>query len=42
MDPYSGSGTTAVVAKRLGYDFIGAEKLKNYWEQSQERLDVLG
>ena len=42
MDPYSGSGTTAVVASRLGYDFIGAEKLEGYWMRSQERLNVLG
>lgn len=42
MDPYSGSGTTAIVAKRLGYDFVGAEKLEGYWKNSQERLNVLG
>lgn len=38
FDPYMGSGTTAVVAKRLGRHFLGAENDSEYWEVAQRRL----
>ena len=38
FDPFSGSGTTAVVAKKLQRNFIGIEKDKDYVKLSKERL----
>ena len=38
LDPFSGSGTTAVVAKKLGRIFLGIEKDKNYFEASIRRV----
>ncbi len=38
LDPFSGSGTTAVVAKKLQRNFIGIEKDKGYVKLSKERL----
>ena len=38
LDPFSGSGTTAVVAKKLQRNFIGIEKDKDYVKLSKERL----
>lgn len=38
LDPFGGSGTTAVCAKRLGRDFITMEMDKDYIEVTQERL----
>jgi len=39
LDPFSGSGTTACVAKKLGRNFIGIEKETKYIEVSQKRLN---
>lgn len=39
LDPFSGSGTTAVAAHKLGLSFIGIEKDPEYWEKSCQRLD---
>lgn len=39
LDPFSGTGTTACVAKRLKRNFIGFEKDKKYVKTSKERLD---
>ena len=38
LDPFLGSGTTAVIAKRLGRHFIGIEKNKNYIELAKRRI----
>ena len=39
LDPYVGSGTTAVVAKRLGRNYIGIDKSSDYVHVARERLD---
>jgi modification methylase len=41
LDPFLGSGTTAVVAKRLGRSFIGIEQDKSYAEAAKTRLAAL-
>jgi site-specific DNA-methyltransferase (adenine-specific) len=38
LDPFLGSGTTALVAAELGRRYIGIEKLKEYVEISRKRL----
>ena len=38
LDPFLGSGTSATVAKRLGRNYFGIEKEKNYFKISEERL----
>ncbi len=38
FDPFMGSGTTAVAAKKNGRKYIGCEISKNYWEIIQSRL----
>jgi len=38
LDPFLGSGTTAVVAKALGRDWIGIEKEKKYVELANRRI----
>ena len=40
-DPYSGSGTTAVVAAEMERRFIGAERSELYWRQSMARVQNL-
>ena len=39
LDPFMGSGTTAVVAAGLGRDFIGIEKSATYCENALQRLE---
>ena len=39
MDPFCGSGTTGVAAKRLGRKFIGLEMREEYLEISRRRLE---
>ena len=41
-DPFLGTGTTAVVAKKLGRKFLGSELLKSYYKISQKRLKDVG
>lgn len=38
LDPFSGTGTTAHAAKRLGRQYIGFEKEEKYFNASLERL----
>ena len=38
LDPFLGSGTTAVVAKKLGRIFYGIEKNKTYFDASNKRI----
>jgi DNA modification methylase len=40
VDPFGGSGTTLVVAKKLGRKWLGFELSPNYAAQTQARLDV--
>ncbi len=39
LDPFSGSGTTAVAAYKLGLNFICIEKDPEYWAKSCQRLE---
>lgn len=39
LDPFLGSGTTGVVARRLNRDFIGIEIDKNYFEFAKSRIE---
>lgn len=41
LDPFMGSGTTAVAARKLGRDFIGLEISQEYADMAQERLGAL-
>ena len=38
LDPFVGSGTTGVAAKRLGRSFIGIEKEPKYFEIAKQRI----
>ena len=40
LDPFAGSGTTLVVAKKLGRRYLGFELSPDYAAQIQARLDV--
>ena len=39
LDPFLGTGTTAVVAKKLGRIYFGIEKDKKYFEAADERIN---
>jgi len=39
LDPFLGTGTTAVVAKKLGRNYFGIEKEKKYFRVAKERLE---
>lgn len=39
LDPFMGSGTTAVVAKKLGRNYIGYEISQEYIDMAKERLE---
>jgi len=38
LDPFFGTGTTGAVAKKLGRDFIGIEREKEYIQVAKERI----
>jgi len=40
LDPFLGSGTTAVVAKKLGRNWIGIEKSKKYVKIARQRINA--
>ncbi|MFZ5676840.1 MAG: site-specific DNA-methyltransferase [Pseudomonadota bacterium] len=40
LDPFFGSGTTGVVAKQLGRNFIGIERDKNYAKAARARIGM--
>ncbi len=39
FDPFLGTGTTAVVSKKLGRNYCGIEKDKKYYLAAKERVD---
>ena len=39
LDPYMGSGTTAVAAKLLGHKYIGIDISENYLEYAKQRIE---
>jgi DNA modification methylase len=39
MDPFMGSGTTGVVSKRTGRDFVGVELNDEYFNICRKRID---
>jgi site-specific DNA-methyltransferase (adenine-specific) len=39
LDPFTGSGTTGVVASRLSRRFVGIELVSEYQEMAQKRID---
>lgn len=41
IDPFMGSGTTAVACKELGYDYIGYEMINEYIDIEKQRLGPL-
>jgi len=40
LDPFMGSGTTALAAKRLGRDFVGIELSPEYCEKARARVEL--
>lgn len=42
LDPFAGSGTTAVTAKKLGRDFVAIESDENYCLLAQKRIEMAG
>jgi len=42
LDPYAGSGTTLLAAKKLGIHFLGIEIEKTYYETAVKRLKKMG
>ena len=41
LDPFLGSGTTATVAKKLGRNYFGIEKEKNYFKAAEQRIKAI-
>ena len=40
LDPFMGSGSTGIAAKDEGFDFIGIEKEKEYFDIAKQRISV--
>jgi len=41
FDPFTGSGTTRIACYELGFDFIGCEIDKDYYEAQEERFAII-
>ena len=41
LDPFLGSGTTAMAAKKTGRDFIGIEQDKDYCKIAEARINAI-
>ena len=41
LDPFMGSGTTAIVSKKLGRNYIGIELNEEYIKMAKEKLDKI-
>jgi len=41
FDPFMGSGTTGKMAKQLGRNFIGIEKVEKYFKIAEDRINTL-
>ena len=39
LDPFLGSGTTAIAAIQTGRQFIGLEKERRYWELAKKNIE---
>jgi DNA modification methylase len=39
LDPYSGSGTTGLVATMLGHDYIGFDLSEEYHDMARKRFE---
>jgi site-specific DNA-methyltransferase (adenine-specific) len=42
LDPFMGSGSTGIAAKKLGFQFVGIEKNFEYFEISKMRINNAG
>ena len=40
LDPFMGSGSTGMAAKDEGFEFIGIEKEKEYFEIAESRINA--
>ncbi len=40
LDTHLGSGSSAIAAHRMGFDFVGCEIDKNYFQAAQRRFDM--
>ena len=38
LDPFMGSGTTAIAAESLGFDWIGIDQSPEYLEMAKQRI----
>ncbi len=41
LDPFVGSGTTCMAAKKVGRDFIGIEKEEDYCSIARARIEAI-
>jgi site-specific DNA-methyltransferase (adenine-specific) len=41
LDPFMGSGTTGIACRNLGFDFIGIEKEKEYFDIAKARFEAM-
>ena len=41
LDPFAGSGSTLIACKRLGFNYIGIEKEKEYCAIAEARIKAI-